>query len=251
LSQSFFRRFSRVYRAAERTGSLFTIHDVAPRSPAVKRTRSHSTARRSLAAPPRLAIDNLAPGSEIPSSGLPPIRSGLGIRGSGTFPPPATAGRGLLAPAPSKRIGCSDPQVRLLGDGALGVRAPISRLSVGLHSPSDASYEELLVVRSRLLREHFQVLNPQLTDSLVSQGVDFTPYGCVWTSFNFAHSALCPLSGPLRRHAGKPRLPAPGDHHVRSLSEGKQGPLRNNFHFTVLENLQNEGYQPTLSLLDS
>jgi hypothetical protein len=79
-----------------------------------------------------------------------------------------------------------------------------------------------------------------LTDSLASQAVNITPQGRVWTSFNFAHSALRFLSGPFRRGAGRPRLPAPGHHHVRSLSQGKQGPLRNDFPFRVSENRQKE-----------
>src|ERR1700679_4136630 len=46
-------------------------------------------------------------------------------------------------------------------------------------------------VRLRLLPEYFQVLNPQLTHSLVSQSVDLAPFGCTLPLFNFAHSALC------------------------------------------------------------
>jgi hypothetical protein len=89
-----------------------------------------------------------------------------------------------------------------------------------------------VVVRSRLLPEHFQVLNPQLTDSWCRKAINIRHIG-VWTSFNFAHSALCFLSGPFHRAAGKPRLPAPRQLHVRSLAAGKQGPLRNDFPLKV------------------
>jgi hypothetical protein len=104
LSQSFFRRFSSVNRAPKRTGRLFTIHGVAPHSPAGKRMRSHSTARRSPAAPPRSAIDKLAPGSETPFPALPPIRSCLGIRGSGKLALRTADVVSLWSPGASSRI---------------------------------------------------------------------------------------------------------------------------------------------------
>jgi hypothetical protein len=75
---------------------------------------------------------------------------------------------------------------------------------------------------------------------LHTQAVNFPPQGRVSMSFNFAHSALCFLSGPFRRGAGTPHLPAPGDHHVRSWSQRKQGPLGNDFPFRVSENRKEE-----------
>src|ERR1019366_3947331 len=50
------------------------------------------------------------------------------------------------------------------------------------------------MVRTRLQPEHFPVLYPQLTDTLMSQGFNFAPFGCVLVLFRFAHSGLWFLS---------------------------------------------------------
>ena len=72
---------------------------------------------------------------------------------------------------------CTDSKVGAVGDLQGAAARPLRETALGerLNPPGDAAEQELLVIRARLLAEHFDVLLTELAGRHVAQRFNFLP----------------------------------------------------------------------------